>query len=129
MFKRGTGEHLCLVKTALTLFCAKERHRDNKNRRPTRLKTIKGSGQQSPQRLHRRLDLLILQEMNQPAQSSVVAAIRIGAHKAGRRAAAHAAKHWFLVVLETIYRLPANVAADQVKTLNGIDTGAANGKS
>src|SRR5437870_3116401 len=103
MFKRGTGEHLCLIKAALALFCAKERHRDNKNGRPPiGLKVVETNRQQLTQRLRRRLDLLIFEKMNQPAQSAVIAAIRIGAHKAGRRAAAHAAKDWFRVVLETI---------------------------
>lgn len=140
MFDRSTGEHLCLIKTALALFCASERDRNNQNwfnenwfnknwARPVRVKVVEAICQQPAQRLCSRLNLLILQQMNQSPQCAIMAAIGIRPQKSWARPTAHSTKHRFFAVLESVYRLSANVAADQVKALNRIDTGAANGKS
>lgn len=130
MFKGGSREHLCLIKTALTLFCTKERDGNNENRfHPVRVKAVEAVCQQPTQRLCSRVDLLVLQEMNQSAQRAVIAAISVSAYKSWGHAAAHPAKYRFLVVLENVYRLAANLAADDVKTLNGINAGGANRKS
>ena len=130
MFKSGTREHLCLIKSASALFCPKEGDWNNQNpRRAIDLKVLKTGRQQPSQRVSSRFDLLVLQEMNQSSQCAVIAAIGICAHKSWGLAAAHPAKHRFLLVLENVYRLAANVTADYVKTLNGMNAGGANGKS